>query len=68
MKKTITSMLTLLALCVPALSSAQDYQTYYNQTPVTLTQPQQVNIPSLSITLSEAGGIGDGDTLCIKAI
>ena len=68
MKKTITSMLTLLALCMPALSSAQDYQKYYNQTPVTLNQPQQVNIPSRSITLTEAGGIGDGVTLCTKAI
>lgn len=68
MKKTITSMLTLLALCMPALSSAQDYQKYYDQTSVALNQPQQVNIPSRSITLTEAGGIGDGVTLNTKAI
>ena len=51
-----------LTLCT-TVSQAQDYQRYYENLPVEVSQVTQVTIPDNVVNITEMGGVGDGATL-----
>ena len=59
--KKIIFCLSLLALCLSPLR-AGEYGTLYNELPVALAEPALPSIPSLTVTLTDFGAVGDGVT------
>ena len=59
--KKIIFCLSLLALCLSPLR-AGEYGTLYSELPVALAEPALPSIPSLTVTLTDFGAVGDGVT------
>ena len=59
--KRMTLCLWLLALALPSLR-AGEYGTLYRELPVALVEPALPSVPSLTVTLTDFGAVGDGVT------
>ncbi len=66
----IRLFVTLLCMTAAGTTNAQqaDYSHFYKDTPVKLAQPALPAIPSLTVSITDFGGKGDGQTLNSAAI
>ncbi len=67
MKLLKTICAALLLTCLTTGLKAQDYTKYYQNLPVELKKVTAPVIPDNTVTLTEAGGVGDGVTLNTEA-
>ncbi len=56
-------LISLLLLLVPMLAQATDYSTYYRNLPVAMPMAVAPVIPDNTVTITETGGVGDGETM-----
>lgn len=66
MKRISSCLLFVLLMCVGTLSAA-GYEQYYTNLPFELEQVQEVIIPDYTVTLTDFGAVGDGETMCTEA-
>jgi len=66
MNKLLFSVAALL-LMLPTATQAQDYSKYYDNLPTKVAQVSRPVIPANELSLTEAGGVGDGVTLNTEA-
>ena len=65
MKKRI---LFFAALAMAGVLAAQSkYDVYYESSPIDIEHVQPVQFPSLTVSLTSYGAVGDGETLCTEA-
>lgn len=64
MRKLILSVLALV--CVAAMAQTK-YSHYYTNLPCAVEQVQEVIIPDYTVTLTDFGAVGDGQTDCSEA-
>lgn len=71
-KKTILSCIAMAVIALiyttQTASAQTDYTHYYNNTPVKLAQATPPTIPNLTVSITDFGGKGDGQTLNTDAI
>ncbi len=65
-KQKLTSLAALL-LTISLTATAGDYNKYYQNLPVEIARVEAPQIPSLTISLTDVGGVGDGTTLNTEA-
>ncbi len=61
--KQIKNIFVALGLMLPVVAGAQEYSKYYQNLPVNIAQVSKINIPANTISIKDAGGVGDGVTL-----
>ena len=66
MKKSSTIIFVLM-LAMVSSTFAGKYEGYYTNLPFELEQVQEVIIPDYTVTLTDFGAIGDGETMCTEA-
>ena len=59
--------LLVLMTALSIISWANNYGQLYQNLPITVSQPQAPSIPSLTISVTDFGAIGDGVTDCTEA-
>ena len=66
MKRVYSCLLSVMLLSA-GLVSAAGYEQYYTNLPFEMEQVEAVVIPDYTVTLTEFGAVGDGETLCTEA-
>ena len=67
MKRIITGVLAAMLSC-SAFAQVKDYTHYYEGLPVEVKQVSAVTFPDRSTDIVRHGAVGDGVTLCTRAI
>ena len=65
MRKIIMSLMALFAMAT--IQAANEYDKYYQNLPIPMSQPTLPTIPSYQVSLLDFGGKGDGQTLNTQA-
>ena len=59
----IWALAVLMLSFMVSLSAASNYAQYYTNLPFEMEQVQEVIIPDYTVTLTDFGAVGDGETM-----